>query len=96
MLYVIARRLHLLERNLDARKWNRQFLGVEASAEELEHDKADEAFIKSAKRAMGQAQGRAFRAQNAPMTGDEIMEKLNAMGGYEKFKENYLKSLGAH
>ena len=86
--YVLERRLHLLQRNLNARKWNRQFLGTEPTAEELEQDKADEALIASANKSMRQAQSAAHIAKYGVPTAEELDKLIKEkFGSIEKWKE---------
>jgi hypothetical protein len=85
--YVLERRLHLLYRNMKARQWNRQFLGVEPTAEDLAQDQADLDLIKSALLVMGKADIAAHTAQNGVPTKEEMIERIKAFGGVEKFEQ---------
>lgn len=92
--FVLDLRLHLLKRNLKARQWNRQFLGIEPTAEELAADKADEELIQSAQSAMGRAESARRIAQFGLMSKEELAKRLKAIGGIEKLKENLKQALG--
>lgn len=92
--FVLDLRLHLLKRNLKARQWNRQFLGIEPTAEELAADKADEELIQSAQSAMGRAESAQRIAQFGLMSKEELAKRLKAIGGIEKLKENLKQALG--
>ena len=94
--YVLERRLHLLQRNLTARQWNRRFLGIEPTAEELEQDKADEALIKSANSSIGKAESAARIAEHGVPTKEELAERIKAFGGIEKVEEAFKAAMQRH
>lgn len=77
---------------MQARQWNRQFLGVEPTAEELAVDKADQELINTAKGAMVKADAAADMAKYGKLTAEELMKHIEEFGGFDKLKEELIKA----